>query len=162
MLTHRTLRNMLRYYPTSGRFVWRVSRGRIKHGAEAGTKTWNDYIKIGIMGRDYMAHVLAWFYMTGEFPIDQIDHQDQNKSNNRWKNLRLASAAKNGANRGPNKNNRYGVKGVYWSEKKHKWCAFIMVSGKSMSLGSHERISDAKRAYMTAARRYFGAFARAA
>jgi hypothetical protein len=43
-----------------------------------------------IDGKQQRVHRLIWLYMTGEWPKDQIDHINNVKHDNRWKNLREA------------------------------------------------------------------------
>lgn len=57
------------------------------------------YITIKFEGTSYLAHRLAWFIKTGEWPTKIIDHFDRNRSNNKWQNLRLASNIQNCKNR---------------------------------------------------------------
>src|SRR6202020_1670283 len=90
-LSAKYLRSILSYSKKTGLFTWKVMlsrRGVI--GKIAGFKN-AGRIKIGINNTDYMAHRLAWLYIKGEWPKYEIDHRDENKSNNRWKNLRHAT-----------------------------------------------------------------------
>jgi hypothetical protein len=132
----------------------------------AGTVTKKGYIHIGIGGRYYKAHRLAWLMMTGSWPESQIDHRDLDKSNNRWGNLRLATNTQNTANVGARSHNVCGLKGVHSITTRHGkfggWRAQIRVSGKLIHLGVFDTALAAHEAYELASREYFGDFARAA
>jgi hypothetical protein len=54
------------------------------------------YIRLAIDGRSYFAHRIAWVIMKGEWPQFEVDHRDEDKSNNRWKNLRARKRKRNG------------------------------------------------------------------
>jgi len=88
----------------------------------------------------------------------QVDHRDGDGLNNRRSNLRSATHFTNGYNRGPNKNNTSGFKGV--ARHSGKWWAYIGVNGKRINLGRFFDIHDAAAAYAAAARKYHGEFAR--
>src|SRR5690348_8900862 len=95
-LSQAHLKELLRYDPETGKFFWLVrARRRSRIGDEAGSDHGQGYIEIGIEGRRYLAHRLAWFYMTGEWPPEMVDHKDLCRSNNRWANLRLATHGQN-------------------------------------------------------------------
>jgi HNH endonuclease/AP2 domain len=161
-ITQDRLKEVLSYNAETGVWAWLVSLGTARKGATAGWVSVQGYLCIGIDGRDYQAHTLAWFYMTGEWLPKRIDHRDLDKTNCRWLNLRRATASQNGANRGPNKNNKTGQKGVYWDKARGKWAAYIMVDRRSIALGRYDEKPDAMAAYAAAAAMYFGEFARAA
>ena len=54
----------------------------------AGSVHSTGYVRIGIDGRKYTSHRLAWLYVHGVWPSDQIDHINRNRSDNRIANLR--------------------------------------------------------------------------
>lgn len=163
-LTADRLREVLRYSPSTGEFHWRIMcSARRPAGMLAGDKKIDSgYILIGVDGFRYRAHRLAWLYMTGAWPTDQIDHEDTNRSNNRWDNLRTATNQLNQANARLSKNNTSGFKGVFWNHRLRKWQAKISVDGQQIHLGYHEDAAVLAAAYLAAAKKYFGDFARAA
>lgn len=87
-----------------------------------------------------------------------IDHVNGECFDNQRSNLRFATQKENTRNK---INHRIGsYKGVYWRNDTHRWQAKIMVDGKGIGLGCYQDHQEAARAYDTAARHYFGAFAR--
>jgi hypothetical protein len=161
-LTAARLRELLRYDPATGAFVWLVTNSaRRPAGSPAGERKPSGYVLIGIDGRRYRAHRLAWLWMTGEWPNLQVDHRDTDRANNRWSNLRLATNQQNQINSRAPKNSTSGVKGVFWSKQTGKWAAKLNVAGRQIHGGFHDNIEDAASAYLNLARSHFGEFARA-
>jgi hypothetical protein len=76
---------------------------------------------ITIDGVIYKAHRVIWLLMTGKWPDHQIDHEDRDASNNRWKNLREATPLQNANNRSLHRNNTSGTTGVYWDKRCQRW-----------------------------------------
>lgn len=89
-----------------------------------------------------------------------VDHIDGNKLNNTKSNLRICSNAQNLANRGPNKNNSSGKKGVYFCKRSKKWIAQIGFDNKRITVGSFSDLNEAAEAYEAAATRIHKEFAR--
>lgn len=93
--------------------------------------------------------------------VRMVDHWDGDGLNCQEYNLREATTAQNGANRG-----KQGIpsssqfKGVYWHKGKGSWRALIQVDGKRSYLGQFADEAEAAMAYDAAARAAFGAFAR--
>jgi hypothetical protein len=159
-LTADELRRLLSYDPETGVFRWKVSRSnRVKVGAVAGTICSGGYCSVWI-GRFYKSHRLAWLYVHGRWPDEMLDHVNGDPTDNRISNLREASRAENGMNRGRNRNNASGQKGVHWYAKLNKWCVSIKLEGKTRHLGYYSSLEDAANAYSEAARSRHGEFAR--
>lgn len=111
------------------------------------------YLKSGVAG-------LLHRYLTGAPSDKLVDHIDGDSLNNRRRNLRLCSRYENGRNRGKNRNNTSGLKGVSWHKQRGLWRATITAGGKQVSLGLHESKERAFEAYSAAARELHGEFAR--
>lgn len=142
-LTQERLKELLDYDPLTGIFNCKVTRGsKAQKGEVAGSMRPNGYITISIDYKHFLAHRLAWLYCFGYFP-DQIDHIDQNKSNNMIGNLREISNQDNHRNCNNYKSNTSGVKGVSWHKQRKKWCAKVKVNFKHKSLGLHVDFNDA-------------------
>jgi hypothetical protein len=100
MLTQERLKELLDYSPETGEFRWQASRGGVRAGDLAGCADRLGYLRITIDGRRHSAARLAFLWMVGAFPVDEVDHRNQVKSDNRWSNLRNATRAQNQANKG--------------------------------------------------------------
>lgn len=160
MIIPELLKTFLDYNPETGLLTWKVRNSkRIHIGDIAGCKSTDGRILIGIKGRLYKAHRVAWALQTGEWPKHMIDHINNDPSDNRWKNLRPATKSQNQMNVKRIKSNTSGHKGVTWSKASQKWRASIKANGKQFHLGVFEQIEDAVRAYADAAARLHGEFA---
>jgi hypothetical protein len=158
-ITLERLREILSYEPDTGTFRWKVYRNaKVGIGSVAGTVNNKGYVMIGTGKRLYAAHRLAWFYVTGSWPEDEIDHRNHIKTDNRLSNLRLATKADN------NRNRRFrlgksGFKGVNFNRRVRKWGAQIWLNGKSRVIGYFETPEEAHKAYRAAAEEMHGDFA---
>lgn len=161
-LAQSLLTELLNYDPLTGVFTWKVARsGNVKVGGVAGSlNKQSGYREIWIGERQYVAHRLAWLYMTGEWPEHTVDHEDLDKDNNRWANLRAATQAQQCANRGLKSDNKSGFKGVSWSKESNRWYASIKIKGKSRNLGMYNTPEEASAAYTRALTEAYGEFAR--
>jgi hypothetical protein len=93
-------------------------------------------------------------------PGIQVDHVNGIGRDNRSSNMRACTNAENCQNKGAQKSNTSGVKGVSWYKRDKKWQAFIGANGKGMHLGCFNTKDDAAAAYQAAAVKYHGEFAR--
>ena len=143
LITHDELIRTLSYDESTGVFRWLVNRKKAKVGNIAGSKCTNGYLKFTINGKCYLAHRVAWFYVKGKWPDDEIDHINCIKTDNRICNLREASRNENSWNKKIQQNNASGVKGVYWCKEVGKWRAMCRVNGTKYSIGFFSDINDA-------------------
>lgn len=172
MVTAETLRQLLDYNPATGVFTWRRRIGsnqptnswNTRHaGKLAGRKNEFGYLDIRIFGRHYRGHRLAWLYVTGEWPVGEIDHADCDKMNNVFSNLRDCEHKGNAWNRPAQRGNKSGFKGVSLEKKgARRYAARIRASGKRIYLGCFATPEEAHRAFVEAATVLHGEFARAA
>ena len=88
-----------------------------------------------------------------------VDHINGNRLDNRKQNLRPCNKAQNGRNRGPQKNNSVGLKGVSWHKRDQTYYARIKINGKTTHLGSFPTAEEAHAAYCSAADQLHGQFA---
>ena len=154
-LTQEYLREQLHYEQDDGTFKWNVSNSpRVKVGDVAGTVNNKGYRIIRINGKDYKAHRLAFLYMTGEFPPEQIDHINHKRDDNCFINLRLASNQENHKNRKMSVRNKSGFNGVYWHKHANKWLANININGKKKYLGLFKDLNEAINARKDANKKY--------
>ena len=141
MITQSELHENFLYDSKTGEFLRIQKTGKHKIAGSINTL---GYRIIGFKSKDFFAHRLAWLYVYGQMPTCDIDHIDENKSNNAIDNLRLANRSQNMQNVAKaNKNNAQGWRGVYFNKKTGKYFAAICVSGKSKYLGCFEFIEDA-------------------
>lgn len=152
MITCVELKHRITYDPGTGAFM--RNNGR----AITASKSKNGYTRIWVAGKHYYAHRLAWLYMTGSWPLADIDHINRVRTDNRWVNLRLATRSQNMANTLAHRDSTYGTKGVCWHSAANKWMAQIQHQGKYFYLGLFDAIDDAKAAYNTKAVELFGQF----
>lgn len=141
-LTQDELKRQLHYEPKTGVFTRLVFRGNAKVGDVAGNLGADGYVAISINNKNYRAHRLAWFYMTGEWP-NIVDHEDHIKNNNIWTNLKNGTHSDNLKNKAMRKNNTSGFNGVCWNKQFKRWQAYIKINRKRKHLGFFKKLSDA-------------------
>jgi len=172
IITAAFLRSVLHYDPLTGEFTWRERTDvRPQWNARYAGKTagyqWCPsgsrvtYRSIRILDWPFMGHRLAWLYMTGEWPANDVDHRDGDGLNNRWANLRAATKTQNGANRGPTKRNKTGFKGVSRLPD-GRYRATIQIDGRWRQIGVFATAEEAGIAYAVAAKEGAGEYARTA
>ena len=157
-LTAEYLRSVLHYSPETGVFTWKVSTSnRVKVGDAAGSPDGHGYLRIMLQSRKYQAHRLAWLYVYGVWPKDQIDHVNRIRSDNRIANLRDVSHKQNNQNAGKHSCNTSGHPGVSWYKPSSKWVAQITHNYKHTHLGYFTDIEEAVSARKAGELRYWGA-----
>lgn len=146
MINQKELKRVLNYNPETGVFTWRIKKSNIKIGYITGSITSNGYLSTRINCKSYLSHRLAWLYVYGQFPENDIDHINHIRSDNRIKNLRVVINKENCKNKLLQSNNTSGVAGVTWYKRDKKWLTQINYNGKTITLGLFKNINDAKKA----------------
>jgi len=150
-LTADRLCELLSYCPETGEFRWKVYRcPNARAGDVAGNLCPRGYIKIKIDKKLYRAHRLAWLFVRGCWPDDELDHRNGIRCDNRIDNLRAATHAQNHQNRAPDRGNKSRRLGVSWSRRSEKWCAHICVNREKKYLGAFDCPEKASEAYAAA------------
>lgn len=156
MLTQEQLKEYLHYDEISGVFTWikKAAKGAII-GTHPGTINSSGYVQLQLMGKLYLLHRLAWFYVYGYWPR-RLDHKDRDKTHNWISNLREASQSQNvfhTKRKPPNT----GVRGVHLAHD-GKYRATIYHQTKKINLGRYDSLEKAEAAYKQKALELFPGF----
>ena len=158
----------------NGRLYWKV-RPRSHFADNRGCSVWNSKFPgklagciqadtkgvsrfvVNINGKLFKRYHIVFAIHTGRF-VNNIDHEDNNTMNDRIGNLREATHSQNMQNRGKQKNNQCGYKGVH--KVRDKYRSMIRINKKRIHLGYFNDRESAYAAYCEAAKKYHGDFAR--
>jgi hypothetical protein len=133
-------------------FTYNSENGKIFSRFNKEIKNKSNYgyirIKMSLSGKRYflLAHQFAYYIINNKI-VDEIDHINGIRTDNRILNLREVSSQEN-------KFNMIDAKGYCWSEKRRKWVAQIGVNYKVLNLGGFNTEIDAKQAYLNAKNKY--------
>lgn len=155
MITQSRLKALFTYDEVTGR-LHRIVCEKQGHKTVTGGVSTQGYFVRWVDDVCYLEHVLVYLWHTGEF-VEELDHWNRIKTDNRIGNLRPCDRTLNNANQSKRCDNSSGYRGV--SAKKSKWVAQITVRGTWTYLGLHATADDAARAYNQAAQEHFGEFA---
>ncbi|CCV12902.1 HNH endonuclease [Mesorhizobium sp. STM 4661] len=142
------LHRLLDYDPATGVLTWRT-RGRGWFSSDRIWKTWNtryagkeafnriddeNYQSGAILNKTYRKHQVVWLWVTGKWPR-VVDHDDGNRSNNRWENLNEGTQSDNAKNLSLRIDNTSGFIGVSFHKRSSKFQAYIQTEGRRINLG---------------------------
>ena len=123
-LTQAKLKDILFYNKKTGEWLWIRQRGdKIRPGMKAGKNQYHKntvYRSIVIDYQDYLVHRLAWLYVYGNWPVNEIDHIDGNGLNNALSNLRDVTRLESSRNRAVSIRTNSGIMGIQKSGKRWK------------------------------------------
>lgn len=160
MISQDYLMSILEYDEKTGMFTWASKRPKIKIGSIAGGIDSQGYCRINIDGKKYAAHRLAFLYMQGIVPPNEVDHINGVRIDNRWVNLRLADKSQNLHNQGIRKTNTTGCKGVHFQKSNGRFVSYIRANGKRIYLGLSDNIFEAAAKSISAINSMHGQFGR--
>ena len=161
-LTAEIARELLTYNPNTGKLFWK-ERPLKYFNNPIHTKRWNTkyanketftalvYRKSGhparldgrLFNKTYSAHRIAWLMYYGEWPKNQIDHINQDPTDNRIENLRDITNSENSKNRTLQKNNKVNFNGVFFDKQTSRYRAQIKVDGVKKCLGRYDTLKEA-------------------
>ncbi|MBJ9895227.1 HNH endonuclease signature motif containing protein [Burkholderia cenocepacia] len=153
-LTAQRLRELLNYDQATGQFRWREKAShRVEVGDVAGSPDRDGYLKIQIKGKKYLAHRLAWLFMTGAWPAREVDHVNGVRADNRFSNLRAVTRSQNMQNqRRARSNSTTGLIGA--NRQGNGFQSSINIDGTPTYLGYFATPEAAHAAYVDAKRRH--------
>lgn len=135
-------------------YTYNIISGKIinKNSKEITAKSKNGYIVIHIWckitKRQYnlQGHQFAWYIINNEC-VEQIDHINGIRDDNRLCNLRSVTHQENHFN-------ETKAKGYSWFKRDNNWRAQIMINNKNIHLGYFNLEEDARAAYIEAKEKY--------
>jgi hypothetical protein len=160
------LKELFDYSPETGELTWRRRsdpalafwNNRFA-GKRAGSQMQGGHREVFINAVRHREHRVIWAWMTGKWPLGEIDHKNRIRHDNRWENLRDVSTAQNAWNKWVPEKNSSGRKGVCWERFTQKWKAEIRVDGRCYTLGRFPSVELAAAAYAEAAALLHGNYA---
>lgn len=167
-ITPEIIRQLIRFDRPSGKYLWNW-RPRDMFNNERTWASWNiahadkdamtatnsyGYSIITIFCTKFMAHRVIWAYHYGEWPINEIDHINGIKRDNRLENLRDVTTSENQKNRCLAIINTSGSMGVGFHKRQKKWRAYIASEGKQYHLGTFKTQLEALEARRAAEIRF--------
>lgn len=138
-------------------YNYEEKRGLLTHknGRQVGTKDAYGYLVLGHKGKSYKVHRIIWEMLNGAIPAGMvIDHINQNPSDNRICNLRLATKSLNAFNCKVRADNKHKMTGVSWKKDKKRYKAYITINQKQIHLGYFREVSQAIKARLAAEKKY--------
>ncbi len=157
-ISQQELKNILSYDPEMGQFTWINPSNKRMTGKRAGSvnSAGRRHIKIG--SKYYKEHRLAWLYVHGYMPVEDIDHIDRNPLNNRIHNLRRATKTQNCYNREKPNRGRNPAKGVCLEPRSGNWVSYGSYQKKRIHIGTFESMELAALVSSEFREKYHGEF----
>jgi len=138
-----------------GRLYWLTGP---RSGKIAGWVDGDGYTLVRYKGVLVRAHNLVWLYYHDSWPCAEVDHINNDPTDNSIGNLRLATRQQNGANQKLQARREGKYKGVY--QNKTSYYAKIKYKGKQHHIGSFKTEKEAALAYNKMASFFFGNWAK--
>lgn len=157
------LHQLLHYDPLTGILTWKSRPAELfshskKQSQDTSAARWNarfagkraftrlnkeGYYAGEIFYVEYGAQRICWALHTGRWPEDEIDHENHDRGDNRFENLKEATRKENQKNKSLFKNNKSGYHGIWNDKKSGRWKVSIRSEGKIYHLGYFKEKADA-------------------
>jgi hypothetical protein len=143
-----------------GKLYWKINTNKSKNliGKVAGCKNSGEYGVVNLDCKSYSIHKVVYCMFHAEMPI-VVDHINGIYGDHRIENLRAADHTTNNYNKGFQKNNTSGVKGLTWSKQAKMWHGSISYKRKVKSLGYFKNKEDGAEFVSLARDMLHGSFA---
>jgi hypothetical protein len=143
MISKKQLNELFLY--EDGVLYWKNPKSnRLKIGDKAGAIAPDKRERICLKGKLVLTHRVIFAFHHCYWP-KYVDHIDCNKANNKIENLRETTVAQNQWNRGLDRNNTSGIKGVYYDKSRNKWAVGIRKNNQKIFLGRFDTLEEAKK-----------------
>ena len=162
-LTAEIARELLTYNPDTGKLFWKERPAKYFKNPKRYMKPWNDRwagkealahaslsrtksiarLEGKVFSKTYKTHRIAWLIYYGEWPKNQIDHINQDPTDNRIENLRDVTQLENLKNQALRSNNKSGYIGVSFYKGKNKYGAELIINGVKKWLGYYDTVEEA-------------------
>lgn len=147
----------MRYDPNTGQLWWTCEGGFHRDTTKPiGSFNGRGYFQVTTPYCNLRVHQICWYFIYCEWPSMLVDHVDNDRTNNKPDNLRLATLSQNSGNSNPHKDGSSKYKGVCWAEANGRWLARC----RSKYIGLFESEEEAALAYNYEAEKAFGPFAK--
>lgn len=154
------VRELFHYDPDTGIFTRKVRLAQRHHAGDRGDfliTAGNNagYRRVSFDSKRYMAHRVAWLYVHGTWPAQDIDHINGDRGDNRIANLRDVPNEINRENmrRPRGAATTSGLLGVFLHKQSGRWRARIQVKKKGIHIGMFDTPEEAHQAYLEAKRK---------
>jgi HNH endonuclease/AP2 domain len=155
-LTAENVKETFLYNKRSGNLYRRMAQGIQK----VGTVRPDKHKVVAYNRHSYRTTYIIWLLVYGRPPNGDVDHINNDASDDRLSNLRECTRSQNMQNASMSKRNKTGVKGVHWDKQRAKWNAYIRANGRNINLGRFDSIEQATEVRLRAEREFFESFGR--
>jgi hypothetical protein len=133
-LTYEIASKYLKYDPGTGIVIWIKKRGsKAEVGQEAGKLRYDGYRHLGLLGKYYTTHRIAWLLYYKTWPQYTINHKNRIRDDNRIENLEDVTSR--GQTLHYIKDEGFLGNNVSWNSRDRKWRCQAWIQGRNVHLG---------------------------
>ena len=140
------LHRLFNYDTDTGILTWKVAKGNVAAGREAGYLHHKGYRLVRINGISCSVHRVIWIFVKGFNPEHDIDHEQGITDDNRIDKMREVTPTCNQQNCAIRSDNSTGYSGVFFNKRRNKYQSNITITGKLILIGYFATALEAARA----------------